>query len=530
MCKEEGGEGRRSRRHARAPQGSALVLGALLMVVLIGMVGLAIDLGYIVDRYLGAQNNADAAALAGADSVINNANSSASSMDAAVSTAVAQVMQTNGAGSQAVSLKYLDTNKNILTTAQITSPVQIKYVQANVTDTFNTFFGRVLGRSNAASVSSKAVARVQWQSQCELCVLDSSASGALSVSGGGGFSGNNIRVVVDSSDNSAMTVGGSSAFTDTGTDAAIDLVGGYSLSGGGSIIPSSPVTGISPIPDPLAWVSVPISVPMGDCTLATWSGGGGKPCDHTPPDVSPNNSQTVTIYPGVYHNITDNSSGILTLKPGVYVVTGKFTDQAQSRIVGNGVMLYITCASNQSPYYMPCTSNTNSSSMGQVGLSGASTVILSAPTALQATCPISQVNDVCPVPQAYQTSPRSYVPSVYTGILIFQDRLDNQTVQLSGTSSSAPPATCSDSATSSCCTSVSTASGNSCVSGTIYVKDAPLQITGGGAAQTPMQTYIIADTVSFSGNGGNGSSPQSFAMSFPQGVNAPLAATNGLVE
>jgi hypothetical protein len=169
--------------------------------------------------------------------------------------------------------------------------------------------------------------------------------------------------------------------------------------------------------------------------------------------------------------------------------------------------------------------------MGSVSLSGGATVILSAPTASQAVCPISLVNGLCPESQAYQTSPYSYVPADYTGMLIFQDRHDNQTASLSGTSSTAPPATCSDSSTTgSCCTAVSSTSGNSCISGTIYVKDALLQLTGGGAASTPMQTYIIADQVTFTGNGGSGSFPQTFALSFPDGVNAPLAATNGLVE
>jgi hypothetical protein len=256
------------------------------------------------------------------------------------------------------------------------------------------------------------------------------------------------------------------------------------------------------------------------------NGNGKNPCSGTPPSVKLDNSykgSTLTLNPGVYGGIDDSSSTPLVLNPGIYVITGLFKDVAQSVITGNGVMLYFTCPSNQAPYYTACTTSTSTSG-GSLNLTGGSTVVLSAPTNTQATyCGMAydtdSDSDACPSTDAYTHQP-AYVPADYTGLLIFQDRKDTLSMSLAGSSSSAPPTTS--------CTSVS--SGSSCISGTVYVPDGGVSISGGGSQQTALMSYVIADTVTFTGSVNNGGSAQTFAMSFPLGLNAPLAATNGLVE
>jgi Flp pilus assembly protein TadG len=495
----------------RAQEGQALVLTALFLVVLVGLVGLALDVGHQMDRYREAQNTADAAALAGADVVYLSSDQSVTTTVQLAQTDAAEVVQANGLSSQTMQLTFLDSNKQVITnTSSLSDPGQIDYVAASVQDTFTPYFIQVLG-INRSSVSTYAMAKVQWVPLCELCVLDPTANGALTLSGGGGFTGTNIRAIVNSDAGQAGTTGtaliatGGGTFSDSGPDAAIDMVGTSNTSGGGTISPV-PVSGVQPVPDPLSWVPMPTGIPVGSCVSSK-----NNSCDGTPPSVKVTSGITQTINPGVYTQITVNQ-GTLVLNPGIYVITGPFSAGSGASIIGNGVMLYLTCASDGSPYYEACPSGgLSTQTTGSLTLSGQVTLTLSGPTAAQATY-------CSPTPStSYCSTNAAYVPWQYTGLLIFQDRNDNSSMTLTGSSSVSPP---------SSCTSVTTNA--SCIAGTIYAKDAQISIAGGGSAQTALQSDVIGDTVTFTGNGGNGE--QTFAMSFPAGVNAPLAPLNGLVQ
>ena len=503
-----------------AQQGQVLVLAALLMVVLIALAGLAIDVGHQMDRYREAQNTADAAALAGADTVYLSSDQPATMTIQMARIAAAQVVQANGLSSQTMQLTFLDQNKNVITNpASLASASNIDYVAASVQDTFTPYFIQVLGITRSA-VSTYAVAKVQWTALCELCVLNPTDSRTLNLAGTGAFSGTNVRVTVNSTASDALNSTGQGTFTDSGPYAQIDVVGGSNTNGGATISPQ-PVSGVQPVPDPLSWVPVPTGVLTGSCVLAGSgsNGNGNNPCSGTPPSVQVTSPMSKTINPGVYSSITVN--GTLVLNPGIYVITGPFKVEAQATIIGNGVMLYLTCSTIPSsnppaPYYQACPSGgpAKKQSAGYLSFAGGATVTLSAPTAAQAQCPSTAYD--CPSTPPYATDP-SYVPWQYTGLLIFQDRNNTTSLSLAGQSTVSPPASCT-----------TVVAGASCIAGTIYAKAAPISITGGGTMQTALQSYVIGDSVSFGGNGGGGS--QSLAMSFPAGTNAQLAPLNGLVQ
>jgi Flp pilus assembly protein TadG len=62
---------RRSQRHPETRRGAIALLAAVLMVVLLGMVAFAVDVGWMVDAQAELQNAADAAALAGAGQLMD---------------------------------------------------------------------------------------------------------------------------------------------------------------------------------------------------------------------------------------------------------------------------------------------------------------------------------------------------------------------------------------------------------------------------------------------------------------------------
>jgi hypothetical protein len=141
-------------------------------------------------------------------------------------------------------------------------------------------------------------------------------------------------------------------------------------------------------------------------------------------------SADLTIDPGVYDTIAVTGGGNLTLEPGVYVVTGGLTLSAGA-VLGSGVTIYLACAGYPTPCSGPGAAFAQSSS-GQY----------------LATPPI--------------TGP-------YQGLALFADR-DN-TAPLSFTGSGAPTFT-----------------------GTIYARQAPMDLTSGGVA-LQLDSLIVVRTL-----------------------------------
>jgi hypothetical protein len=192
-----------------------------------------------------------------------------------------------------------------------------------------------------------------------LLVLDPAASGALTISGGATITIPGI-IVVDSNSASALSASGTSQLTAT----AIDVVGNVSASNGATISPV-PITGITPVADPLANLPLPSSnVNRGSVNVS---------------------KGTTTLNPGIYSQIKASGTGTkIILNPGIYIIQGGgLSISSSASISGSGVMIYN--AGSKFP--------TLGGSFGGITLTGSGSFSLTSPTS-----------------------------GTYAGILIFQER------------------------------------------------------------------------------------------------------------
>ena len=135
----------------------------------------------------------------------------------------------------------------------------------------------------------------------------------------------------------------------------------------------------------------------------------------------------------MYGTIQASGNGKLKLNPGTYVVKTKLSVTGNAAIQGTGVTLYFAC----SAYPSPC-----GSSGASFELTGNGTLAVSPPTS-----------------------------GNFQGITIFYDRAVTTSSSLTGNSDG--------------------------FGGTIYMKSAMLQLTGGGGT---IDSVVIANTVKMSGN------------------------------
>jgi hypothetical protein len=137
-------------------EGFVLVTLAIVLVVLIGFVALAVDVGVLYGARTSAQAVADAAALGGAFTFINNP------------TAVQPDTAYNHALNMALNNSVLGTP---VTAADVTVNVDVpnQRVKVDVSSTQNTYFARVLGTSTA-NIAVEGIAEAAKYSTGAICV------------------------------------------------------------------------------------------------------------------------------------------------------------------------------------------------------------------------------------------------------------------------------------------------------------------------------------------------------------------------
>jgi hypothetical protein len=202
-------------------------------------------------------------------------------------------------------------------------------------------------------------------------VLNTTASGALSLSGNASI---NIpgNLVVDSSSKTALTESGNASIT----AASIQAVGGVSKSGNATLNPAA-TTGVAVVADPLAGLLGPSTVGLTNHGSVKLSG-----------------NKTQTINPGIYSSISASGNTSLTLNPGVYLIEGGgFTVSSNASVTGTGVTLYNTGSNFPN----------NGGSFGGITLSGNGTFSLTAPSS-----------------------------GPYAGVVIFQAQANTRALSLSG--------------------------------------------------------------------------------------------------
>jgi Flp pilus assembly protein TadG len=317
-----------------------VVLVALAMPVMLGLTAFAVD----VSQWSSKKNAIQAAA--------DNSVLSAVMTAAQAGSTLAQI--TNQANAVAAATGF--TNGASGVTVTVNNPPTSGPNSANtsayeviITQPQTRYFAVLLG--TAPTVSGRAVALVGSKPAC-LLALDTTASSAITMSGGASVGAPNCAVAANSSSGTAVTGSGGASLS----AANLNIVGNYSTSGGFTIAPSTKIkTGAPATADPYASLAVPA---VGACTPPT------------PGAYTLSGGSSATINPGVYCGGINLSGGAtLTMNPGVYIMNGgSFSMSGGTTVTASGVSIVLT---NQPG---------GSGSWGTVSLSGGAHLTLTPPT------------------------------------------------------------------------------------------------------------------------------------------------------
>jgi len=338
-------------------RGQAMMVFALALPVLLGLIGMAVDVGFAAHQREQEQSAADAAALAGADVLLNGGSTSAAQ------SAVISYAQKNGYQSSDVTVQ-IPPQSGAHTGQSGFVAVLIQHKQP-------TFFVRAV-RINSVNVTARAVAGyVPVPENYALVLLDKTTCSSYSQT-----SGSTLNIVGGGLiDNSSCQPSGSQG---GGSTLNADIINYYS-SGSWSLSNNS-TTSVPPAPigvqisDPLASVVAP--------ALGTPApGSSGTATNPKLTQIEVTGSENTTLYPGTYYGglkITGSGNGTVTFSPGTYIFagggsnSGGFDYSGNATISGSGVTFYNTSD--------PQSSSSSNIPCGGLSITGGGTLNLSAPT------------------------------------------------------------------------------------------------------------------------------------------------------
>ena len=301
-------------RDARRKRGTVLVLVAVALVPIFGIMAVTLDMGLLLTQRRRIQATTDAAAMAAADMLFQSymqskgVDSNGKAAQAALSVAAANGFNNNGTTSS-ITVNIPPTSGNFAGLPGY-AEVIATYLQPRS-------FARIWG-AGPDTVSARSVAIGQWAGgQLGILLLDPTGRQSLSGSGGGSLNAN-AKVIVDSNDSAAAATNGGGALTAP----EFDITGGYSGSGFNGGVK----TGVSPTPDPLAYLPQPNpnTMTVQSTKKLTFTNG------------------TQTLSPGVYQGGIDVSGqASLILSPGIYYMQGGgFSFTGQGSLLALGVMIF----------------------------------------------------------------------------------------------------------------------------------------------------------------------------------------------
>jgi len=316
-------------RFASGQQGIAHIWVVLVIMVIIGFVGISIDMGYLVVVGQQLQIGADAAALAGAQQVRTDV--------VAARAAAVNVGLANRAAGAPIELDSNDANaadgdivvgrydRDIGAFDPDATALNAVKVVARRTDTslggsVSLLFGPAFG-VDTANMARWAIAMVGGGTGSGLIVLADGEECALNIWGSVGVDVDNGAVQVNSTDDCASCFQGSmTLYADE-----INSVGGICTTGVPTLPPDQN-TSVDPVPDPLAFLPEPTWDPANDFGTVAVTGG-----------------ETVTLVPGYYSGGISINNGSMTLEPGIYIVDGVGLEVTGSAdFFAEGVMIFIT--------------------------------------------------------------------------------------------------------------------------------------------------------------------------------------------
>jgi hypothetical protein len=302
--------------------GQAVIYMALLLPVMLGMVGIAVDVGFLECLKRLAQTAADAGAIAGAQEIPYIA--TANDVRASALAATAANHYTDGTDGVTVAV-----NHPPLLGVHIGNA---NYVEVIVSQKHSTFFLNMLGISSG-TIATRAVAF--WGSDSRPnCLYTLGTTGTdLALATGDRITAPGCGVTLDSSSGDALDGRG------VLTARSIGIVGGFV----GRRPTPPPITGIVPANDPLSFLPAPAVAPCAGAALSIIGPGNfavnpGGNCYN----VSVAGPATVTFSPGQYSAINLSGTANVAFNPGLYViVNGSVNNTATVNVTGNGVTFYL---------------------------------------------------------------------------------------------------------------------------------------------------------------------------------------------
>jgi Flp pilus assembly protein TadG len=368
-------------RFARDERGQMLIVAVLSMMVLLGFMALATDVGALFYHKRTIQSATDAAALAGALEGPFAAQDG-TTVTAAAKAAATQNGYTDGTDGVVVTVSNPPADGPHTSGANKTD-----YVEVVISQPVSTIFMGLFG-TKAVTVSARAVAGSIINPGC---VWTLGKTGTDFSTSGSNVSFPKCDVYDDSNSSAALILSGSGNLTAN----AVGIVGNYSEAGSGQILngttgkPMRPTTGIAVVNDPLANLQVPTGSTTGCQGNQLFSG-----------------TANYVVSPGCYGSITNvgtgnvtfsgggtttingdfvsSTSGTLSFGEGEYIINGNLSLSGNGPLTGTNVSFYVT---------------------GGISLSTTGTISLTAP-----------------------------VSGAENGILFFAARNDTQPIAISGTS------------------------------------------------------------------------------------------------
>ena len=285
----------------RDESGQTLIFVALSLTCILGFVGLATDVGTMFHAKRNLQIAADAAAIAGAAELpYGTTNMTTAAQDASGQNGI-----TNGVNNAAVTVNSPPKSGVYQGLAG--------YVEAIVSQPQPTFFMQLFQRASM-TVAARAVATNGTSNGC-VYTLGTTGTDIL-LNGTVNLTAASCSIT-DNSSNAGSALLANGAVT---LDArAIGVVGGV-LSNGTNNLTPTPVTGIAPVSNPLAFLTPPAN--PGGCVTRTIQ----------------NNA---TLAAGCYSSLTINGNPTVTLSSGTFYITGAMVVNGNPTVDGTNVTIYL---------------------------------------------------------------------------------------------------------------------------------------------------------------------------------------------
>jgi hypothetical protein len=323
---------RTSRRELR--KGQALVSITATITLLLGALGLVIDIGYGRFEQQRAQSAVEAAAMAGVEAadaygstscgtnvVCQSATACPTSINpASITTNIQNAClygQANGFGSGGSATMTIASGTG--TPSTVSGVTALYWVTATASVSKNTLFSFLMGmHSTTASAQATAGVSTYVPATC-VYTLDPSGANAISASNGVTVDSQCGMSANSNNADAVSVVGGASV-----TVPSLSVVGGYEVNNGGHIS-VTPTTGVAASADPFASLPAPS---YSGCNYTNYSSGWG----------------TFTLSPGVYcGGLSINNGATVTFNPGTYIINGGSLNFAGGTTsTGSGVTFYLT--------------------------------------------------------------------------------------------------------------------------------------------------------------------------------------------